>query len=622
VSHETTQSSGADGSAPSDSTAAPTELAAESDNVVRELVEYVRSNTVRNEQQFILGALSYLTGYMADTSHFNSATFIGTSSSGKSHVKGKLEALFPPDHLYEMSSGTEKSAIYDDEWDTHYIVCMQELQQPPEDFIEFLKSAHGGDEVFEYKTTRGSVQDGFYTETITKEAKPYFFTSAQFSPDFEMWNRLLKIPVHESESKNRAVGAMAFDHERISVDDDVEYIYPYADGARKLQAHIASIPEQTTGRVLIPSGGDEYAWDVWDVIRPIFNHERSEANRIYSMVANLIRSSALLNYHTRETRTLTRDGDTHEWIVAQPQDVANVLRCREALLATTHEIDRKKRASCNAIDERGGDYREVEGIKPIREYISESDAPMVKESEMANILADLQENYLIRIHEDAGDRSDIYEFFGWDALGFAKVDEYADRFTGCIDPITGQSFVHAHEELREELATDAQDLLKQASDNSTRSPGGASTSGAGSGQTVRADSGPALDSFGAGGDTLEVDLGPVEEAVYEYVRPILDGERVENLDDVPVEALIGLVPLSEPDRRVSDRTGTLLDPDRDVWDQPDRADDWVIDESGARREIKHAVTRLIENGVVQFDEIHKLNETGEPVDATLTVREV
>jgi hypothetical protein len=65
-----------------------------------------------------------------------------------------------------------------------------------------------------------------------------------------------------------------------------------------------------------------------------------------------------------------------------------------------------------------------------------------------------------------------------------------------------------------------------------------------------------------------------------------------------------------------------LDPDRDVWDQPDRADDWVIDESGARREIKHAVTRLIENGVVQFDEIHKLNETGEPVDATLTVREV
>lgn len=618
VSHDSTQSPGSGPSGPGDSTEAPTELAAESDNIVRELVEYVRSNTVRNEQQFILGTLSYLTGYMADTSHYNSATFIGTSSSGKSHVKGKLEALFPPDHLYEMSSGTEKAAIYDEEWDDHYIVCMQELQQPPEDFIEFLKSAHGGDEVFEYKTTRGSVQEGFYTETITKESKPYFFTYAQFSPDFEMWNRLLKIPVHESESKNRAVGAMAFDHERISVADGVEYGFPYAEGTRKLQEHIGSVPEQTTGRVLLPNGDDEYEWDVWRIIRPIFNHERSEANRIYSMVANLIRSSALLNYHARETRTLTRDGETHEWIVAEPQDVANILRCREALLATTHEIDRKKRAICNAIDEKGGDYREVEGIKPIRDYISESDAPMVKESEMANILEDLQENYLIRIHEDAGDRSDIYEFFGWDELGFATVDENAELFAGCTDPITGDSFIDAHEAMREELATNAQDLLKQASDDGSTPTGPSSTSPS----TQTADTGPSLDSFGAGSDDPQVELGPIETAVYDYVQPILDGERVENLDDVPVEALIGLVPLSEPDTRVTDRAGTLLDPERDVWDQPDRASDWVPDESAARREIKQAVTRLIEKGVIQFDQIHELNQRDEPVDATLRVRDV
>ena len=83
-----------------------------------------------------------------------------------------------------------------------------------------------------------------------------------------------------------------------------------------------------------------------------------------------------------------------------------------------------------------------------------------------------------------------------------------------------------------------------------------------------------------------------------------------------------LVPPSGVDRRVNDWTDTLLNPERGVQAQPDRADDWVIDESGARWEIKHAVTRLIEDGVVQFDEIHNLNKNGEPVDATLTVRDV
>jgi hypothetical protein len=48
-------------------------------------------------------------------------------------------------------------------------------------------------------------------------------------------------------------------------------------------------------------------------------------------------------------------------------------------------------------------------------------------------------------------------------------------------------------------------------------------------------------------------------------------------------------------------------------------EDWVEDESDARREVKKAVRKLIEKRVVIYDEVHEVNKSNEPVDVTFAV---
>lgn len=577
------------------------------ENVAVDLVEYIRSNTIRNEQQFCLLIYSLLTGLLDDPDSYNSVVVIGTSSSGKTHMYKKAKILMQYIDVYETTSGSAKSMIYDDEWDGSDIAMLDELNKPPEDLIEFLKSVHGGDGQMSYKVTQGSMKEGFSTENIEKEAMVYSFLYAQHDADFEMWNRLLKIPVHESESKNRAVGAMAFDHSHINIgNDDVEYGFDFDEGEQALKEQVASVKANATKRVVLPDGSRDFEWDVWEVVKPIFAHGRSEVNRIYQMVANLIRGSALLNYQNR--RTITVDGE--ECLVAAPQDVANILSCRESLLATTHELDDKRRSIAEAITAKSGDMNEVQGMKPILEFLEESDAPTVKESEMDNLLGDLKENYIIDIHEDTGaGGEDIYEFLGWDDLGVANVSQYADQFEDAVAPVSRQPFLDYHADQKERLETHADDLLAKANVEAGSSYGG-DTGGGNSG----------LSDFGGGvDDEPEIELDAVEQLVVDRTETILHNERIEDLSDVPIEALIGLSPLDNPSEIVGDVTGSPLDPDHEVWDQPDKDDTWITDQTDAKRELRRAFESLIELGVITFDEIHETDPSGTPIDATLTV---
>lgn len=588
-----------------------------SENVARDLIHYIRSNTIRNEQQFLLFVYSYVSAYQDDPEDYISSIGIGTSSSGKTHVKDQVDALWDlvNDDLYETTSGTDKSLIYDDDLDRAKILSMNELNQIPDEMVEFMKGIHGGDEEFVYKTTRGSVKDGFSAEEIVREAKPYVFLYAQYEPDFELWNRLLKIPVHESETKNIAVGAMAFDHQHINLgDEDIEYGYPFDRGARTLQEHIQFISENAPYEVVLPTG-EEHGWDAWEICRPIFNPARSEVNRVYKMVASLIRASALLNAHSREV--VDESGSTTT-LLASPQDVANILACREVLLASTHEIDAKKRAICNAISKEGGALNEVEGLGPIREFIAESDAPAVKQSEMKHLLEDLQENYLVDVHEGVGDKGkDVYEFLGWDELGFARVKENPDLFDDCIDPITGDSFVEAHERMRDELDTDASDLLKQASSTDSRK----SSRSASTTQSTSTDSSPGLSAYGGGSPDTNagVELGPVESFVAQRASEHLDHTRVPDLREVPVEAFLGLAPVDGEKIQVERAQDSVLEPSHELWDQPNKPDEWVTTSQEARREVKKSIRRLIDKNVVQFEEIHEKGDDSSPIDATLRV---
>lgn len=587
------------------------------ENVAVDLVNYVRSNTIRNEQQFLLLCFAYGSGLFENTHHYVSSVTIGTSSSGKSHLKDKADELFSLLNVMDASTGSEKALIYDPEWDEADIVSMGELQQPPEEMIEFLKRAHGGDEEVVIRSTRGNPNDGFETEVIRKAAKSYHFTYAQFDADFEFWNRLLKIPVHESESKNRAVGRMVAGHEDISIgDDDVEYGFDFEQGRGALKHHIVRMKETAPKRTVLPNGSEEFGWDVWDVVEPIFNHSRSESNRVYSMVFNIIRASALLNYHTRDRVQVEGDyeGDERDAIVVDPQDVANVMVCLDVLRSSTHEIDRKKRAIVEAIRAKSGPDDAIEGVEPIRQFLKESDAPEVKASELENILEDLEENFLVEIDRQAGEGGrDVYRAFRWDSLGEPRIEQNADLFEDRIDPITQEPFLESWAERRSEMETTADDLLKTATiESSARTKTVDTSSGSDNG-------GASLSSWSSTPEDDAPELNPWTEEILERVRPVLDGTRIRDMSEVPVEAFLGLTGIHNPDRSSVDPEATMLDPSQDVWDQPSKPDEWVETETEARREIQASIEELISEGVILFEEIHDSKEDGTVVDATLCI---
>ena len=584
-------------------------------NICVDLVKYVRSNTIRNEQQFLLLCLAYSSGLAADTNHYVSSVCIGTSSSGKSHLKDKVDDVFAKLRIMDASTGSEKALIYDDEWDEADIISMGELQQPPEEMIEFLKRAHGGDEEVVIRSTRGNPSEGFETETIRKKAKAYHFTYAQFDADFEFWNRLLKIPVHESESKNRAVGKMVAGHDGIQLGDtDNQYGYDFGDGLERLQDRILEVKQHAPKRTVMPIelGAD---FDPWEVLEPIFNHSRSESNRVYSMLFNLIRSSAILNYRDRDIATI----DDDEYVVVGAQDVANLIACLSVLRSTTHEIDRKKRAIVEAIRAKSGPDDAIEGVEPIREFCKESDAPEVKKDELENILEDLQQNFLIDIQRDAGEGGkNVYRAFKWDQLGRPRVDAYAEHFEDCVDPITGEDFLDSWSERSSDLETTAQDLLKTAEVESKDRIGsrGSTTTSDSSGSQNNSSS--SLSSFSGDDSTVDPDLEVWVEALANRIEPVIDGRRIERLDDVPVEAFVGLVELNDADASVATTDSTVLDPDHHIWDVEDKDDSWVSTENDARRQIQTAIERLIANDVIDFETVHE-REDGEPIDATITV---
>lgn len=593
-----------------------------SDNVARDLVKYIRANMIRNEQQFLLTVLGYTTGYFENIEHFVSGVLIGTSSSGKTHMQNQVENLFRDDHMYQTTTGSEKSLIYDKRWDEAYIASLDELQKPGDSLIEFLKSCHSDDEKFVYSLTPDSAEkrENEEIQTIEREALPYWLLYAQFEIDFELDNRLMKIPVHESESKNKAVGALSHNHYAVKIgDSDTEYGFDFEQGEIELKKHIAKIPEkiergEIPGEVFIPNGDPEafdrsgpecdrtggFEWDSYDVLSPIYNHSRSESNRVYDMVTNLIRASALLNHEHRDTVYLdVPNHEAKEYIVAEPQDVVNVLACREALLATTHELDAKKRRILYSIENNTGANNEAD-MATIVDGLEDTDASMLSRPELRNHLEKLAENYLIDINENGAESGsgDTYIFHGWDELGFARVFEHEDLFEDTFDPVSGDNFIVAHERLRDELQDTGQDLTKGADTDISSNTGGQATLGGGGGR--------------------DVDLDVHEEAVRSMMEDALDGTRVENLEDVPVEGMLGLTDPNDPERSV-DINDTPLDPTHGCWYQPKKPDDWVEDERDARREVKGAIRNLIEERVVIYENVHEVNKSNEPVDVTFQV---
>jgi hypothetical protein len=578
-----------------------------SENVVRDLVDYTRSKTVKNEPQFVLTTLCYFTGFFDSPKHYTSYVLIGTAGSGKSHLQNTIEKLMPEGYLYQATTGSEKSLIYDTTWEDAYFASLDELQKPSDELIDVLKSLHGGeDEEFRYKVTGGGRGADREVDEIVRSAIPYGFLYAQYEPDFELWDRLIKIPVHESREKNEGVARMQWDHSHINFgNDDIEYGYDFEDGRKAITDHIRNMPKDSW--VKIPTGEEEYGWNAFEHAAPVFDIDRSEVNRVSNQIGNIVRASALLNHHERDTRKIQvpNEGE-REAIIVEPQDVANVLSAREVLLATTHQLDRKRKAICVAIQQAGG-TQQAASIQDIQEYLKKTNASFVKRPQVEAMLEDLQDNYLVEKLERAeeGGRH-LYQFQSWQSLGkFEITDEFEEVFEGCSDPFTGDPFVETAKRLNDELTPKASDFVN---DDPIEIDSGSS----GSQQAQATLSGDTT-------ETVEVDLDPYEKAVYKALKSNLDGETITGLDDhdPSPQEMCGVVPLGESPEE-ADLGGTIFDPSHDVWDYG--PDDWVTSEAEASAEVSKAIRKLTSEGVFKTSVTERRGST--PVEMRVTVEDV
>lgn len=588
-----------------------------SDNVVEDLVDYTRSRTVKNEQQFVLTLLGYISGHMENPKHYISGVLIGTAGCGKSHVQNTVAELIPDDIMYNVTTGSTKAIIYDREnWNRAMIANMDELNKPDDEVIEILKSVHGGeDEEFVYKVTGGGEGADRETDGITLQAVPYWFLYAQYEPDFEMWDRLLKVPIHESAEKNEGVARTHWGHSMVQfADSDKNYMYDFDDGTAALKDHIRELPRDAT--VAFPTEiGEEYGTSFYEAVRDIFDIDRSETNRVSKMVANLVRASALLNHKNRDKRKLkVKNKGVREAIIAEPQDLANIMACRDVLMATTHQLDRKRRAICLAINEVGGSQKAApikhpddkdSEPKSIMGYLRATNASFVKKSQIIQMLADLEENGLIEKLEGAGEGGrNLYKFTSWQNLGKFQIDDgFKELFDGTDDPFESRSFVDTARSINDNLTPKASDFM---SNNEVTSGGESKEAQA----TLTGDT---------GGSDIDYDLSDAEHHVYEALKATVDGVTIDGLDEhdpTPAE-LVGAVPLGETEEE-HDLDGTLLDPDHIAWSSG--PDEWVESRQDVERELEKIMRNLTHEGIFKTSTTE--NRGGDPIAMQVTVRDI
>jgi len=305
-----------------------------------------------------------------------------------------------------------------------------------------------------------------------------------------------------------------------------------------------NIPKGET--VKIPAGESRFGWDAKKHVKPIFDIKRSETNRVGGMVANLVRASCLLNHNNREKEEVLMDDEYIDAYIAEPQDVANVLACRDVLLATTHQLDRKKKALCLAIKENGGPQNAAP-IKSIIEHLKETNASFVKRSQIEHMLQDLIDNHLVEKLERAGENgAHLYKFNGFHKLGTLNINaEFKEVFGDCVDPIKDMNFIDAMREQNDNLRPSMADFMSE---------GG-----------VETDSDTADGQATLNADDRSYDLSDLQERVLERLHDSLDGVVVEDLDErePSIYEMLGLIDLDSSGD--IERDGTIFDPTHEVW---------------------------------------------------------
>lgn len=467
-----------------------TEYEISDDNFLEDFVAFSRDNQVLNEEQAVVTMMAVATGMTANYSYYTSIIVTGGSSGGKSHMLD--EVIFDSleyandihDHIYELTGGSDKAAIDDEEIDESRAAYFHELQKIPDEMLEFIKTV-SEDGQFKYgrNVPAPDSDSGRDTIHVERDPLPVVFSfadenQASAGKDQELRTRTVEVKVDESEDKNAGVHDMKWGGEGITLpESDHEYIRDAPDREHVVKAHLRDMPVDVD--VVIPYGNDKFDGDDWrvsEVVKPLFNFARSESTRASANLAGLTMGSAILNYHAREAAcencgsnygpSEAQDNnyecpncpDADLFIIANETDVSNLIACRNTLLATTHGLTEKKFAVLDAIRERGGQANPsgtaVQATKQdiIDEIQDNDDIATLTKSEINTILEELDEHLIINIKDNPEDRREnLYVYDGSSVFEAPNIYEYYDRFQDVTDPITDHPIEKTVEKQLDEL---------------------------------------------------------------------------------------------------------------------------------------------------------------------------
>lgn len=573
------------------------------ENFLRTFVRFSRSGQVSNEAQAVVSLYGYASGLLPEWEDYLGILIRGGTSSGKTHMNREvLKAAFDYadndyDWLYTTTAGSDKSFIDDDTFDDARIGAFNEFQQLGGELREFLKRIveDGG-----YEYSRSQHDDdsdtGRTTETWEKDPMPVIFSIAdenETTVDAEMQSRMVDVQVDEGPEKNKAVHRMKHGHTNITMPTaDHEYVRESPDLDHAVKKHIKNIPVDTD--VVIPTGDNRFDGDTWDeadVTEPLFNFARSESTRASAALSSMVKASALLNYHSRDT---IEDDDGEQYIVAEPQDVGNVLCARRTLMATTHNLTRKKFMVLEGFIEEGAPYDGPEASSEARQmekqgvvsYIQQrEDIPTFSKSQITDILDQLDEDLVINKMDHPEDaRQNIYVYDPSKQFKPPNIYDYYDHFKTVTDPIRDQPIEQTIEQQLEQLnaTMSTESLAERTADDSGSSD----------------DSDGGLSDFADGDDDSPSELTDFQQRVTERLSETIDGEyapaRVVESDALKISHMLGVTPVGtidnenadgdvvsmiipKRDPEYDDRGGTIMEPNDNetVGERDDRIDDAV-----------------------------------------------
>ena len=595
------------------------------ENKVRDLVEIANGNIIGNEQQMVFGHLSLCTGFMWSHDRNVNHVYTGPSAGGKSDTQDAVTSSLPMEMGYNVTDTSSKGVLDDDTWDTALFAPLDEWQKIPDELTELVKSLSGGADD-EYRYVRSvadddaeSGRDGY---EIVKKAKPYGFLYAQHAMDHELSTRLLFLPVDDNIHIRDAIVEKQGGAQEISVEGyDKDFIYDTYDREQAMREHLRALPTEmdedghkrgSVDAVLPP-------W-VRKSVKPIFDMNRVETNRVSGQVFNLIRSSAVVNHDARRETTVTYDDKEVTAYIAEPQDAANIMSGRKALLSKTHHLTKVKREVLDAIRaHQHFDKGEGAGVRldTIQTYLEQKSALSVpRKAKLRDLLQELDEQFYVDIHERAGSNgAHLYEYKSMRDIGVPRTADLSewmdddelerceelcpdldidDPYADARDPFRDQPFIDTVDDMRDELSTSPVDRAERAADLAADTDDDSDESDADSGAMTLTDAMGGTD----GDDSVSLET-PTERAVFEA----LDEHAEQNpwqLDSVEDAHLLGVAEKGESVASTS-ITGTLFDPDHELWDQPTKPDDWVTTQGKAESLIEETMSTLEEKGVVSYD---------------------